>query len=127
MPPPLQSFSIDSAAGVGGVDDASDAGEGSSLKNSLHKARSGMMKMTSKIFRQVSIASHFEIGRNINEKTEVEHQIEKLCVKKAELSNSRLAFLGMLSGIWMVMAASFANLLASGSERSFLVSCHCSA
>jgi len=75
------------------------------------------MKMTSKIFRQVSIASHFEIGRNINEKTEVEHQIEKLCVKKAELSNSRLAFLGMLSGIWMVMAASFANLLASGIDK----------
>mmetsp|Transcript_23792 Transcript_23792/g.55349 ORF Transcript_23792/g.55349 Transcript_23792/m.55349 type:complete len:386 (-) Transcript_23792:274-1431(-) len=57
---------------------------------------------------------HFELPSSVNEKPDVQHQMEKLCVKKAELSFARLCFLGLLSGVWMVLSASCALTAAAG-------------
>mmetsp|Transcript_16109 Transcript_16109/g.40594 ORF Transcript_16109/g.40594 Transcript_16109/m.40594 type:complete len:423 (+) Transcript_16109:114-1382(+) len=57
---------------------------------------------------------HFELPSSVNEKPDVQHQMEKLCVKKADLSFSRLCFLGLLSGVWMVLSASCALTAAAG-------------
>jgi formate/nitrite transporter FocA (FNT family) len=56
---------------------------------------------------------HFELKVDINEKKDVEHQMEHLCVLKSKLSPLRMALLGMLSGVWMVLAATFAGTLAA--------------
>uniref|UniRef100_A0A7S0W793 Formate/nitrite transporter n=1 Tax=Hemiselmis tepida TaxID=464990 RepID=A0A7S0W793_9CRYP len=57
---------------------------------------------------------HFELPSAVNEKPDVQHQMEKLCAKKAELSFARLCFLGLLSGVWMVLSASCALTAAAG-------------
>jgi len=54
----------------------------------------------------------FERKVDINERKDVEHQMEHLAEMKAKLSSPRLSLLGMLSGVWMVLAATFAGTLA---------------
>ena len=49
---------------------------------------------------------------NINLQLEVEHLIETLSVKKAQLPVWRMIFLGMLSGFWMTVAGCFAFAVA---------------
>mmetsp|Transcript_26287 Transcript_26287/g.51224 ORF Transcript_26287/g.51224 Transcript_26287/m.51224 type:complete len:424 (+) Transcript_26287:111-1382(+) len=57
---------------------------------------------------------HFELPSHVNEKPDVQHQMEKLCEKKASLSFARLCFLGLLSGVWMALSASCAMTAAAG-------------
>ena len=49
---------------------------------------------------------------NINLQVEVEHLLETLSIKKSMLTYWRMAFLGMLSGVWMTIAACFAFSIA---------------
>mmetsp|Transcript_42126 Transcript_42126/g.103234 ORF Transcript_42126/g.103234 Transcript_42126/m.103234 type:complete len:465 (-) Transcript_42126:160-1554(-) len=62
----------------------------------------------------------YEIPSAINEKQHVEHQMEKLCLKKAELTFARLCFLGLLSGVWMVLSACCAMTVAAGISKEII-------
>lgn len=55
----------------------------------------------------------FELSRDINLQTEVQHQIEILGLKKQALPVWKIWVLGTLSGLWMSIAATFANMAAS--------------
>ena len=53
-------------------------------------------------------------------RTQVEHQIEILAVKKSLLPPWKVAFLGTLSGFWMALSGCFAFSVAGGMEESMV-------
>ena len=46
----------------------------------------------------------FELPSGINAQTEVERQMEKLCVTKSKLPLLRISCLGLLAGTWITLA-----------------------
>jgi hypothetical protein len=43
---------------------------------------------------------------------DIEHQMEKISIKKSELSFARKSFLGLLTGLWMALAGCFSLSVA---------------
>ena len=54
---------------------------------------------------------------------DIEHQMEKMSVKKSELSFARKCFLGILTGLWMALAGCFSLSVAGLSECTSHVAC----
>ncbi len=54
----------------------------------------------------------------INLQLDVEHLLETLAVKKSQLPVWRMAFLGILSGVWMAISGCFAFSVAGELHRA---------
>jgi hypothetical protein len=48
---------------------------------------------------------------------DIEHQMEKMSIKKSELSFARKCFLGLLTGLWMALAGCFSFSVAGLFEQ----------
>jgi hypothetical protein len=62
---------------------------------------------------------------DINLQLDVEHLLETLSVKKSQLPLWRMAFLGVLSGVWMAISACFAFAVAGEPSRPTLGAHRC--
>jgi hypothetical protein len=61
---------------------------------------------------------------DINLQLDVEHLLETLSVKKSQLPLWRLAFLGLLSGVWMAISGCFAFAVAGECPDMLLTAGH---